>query len=130
MANNELSGPVVATYIAKWLLQQSRKYTYRILLIPETIGSIAYISEHIERLKQKTLVGFTLTCIGDELNYSYVATKYENTYADKIVSNVLKFHFPIHTKYSFLSRGSDERQFCSPGVDLPLVALCRSKFGE
>lgn len=129
MANNELSGPVVASFIGKWLTSQDRRYTYRIIFIPETIGSIAYLSRNLEELKENVLVGFNLSCIGDDRAYSYVASRYEKSLADKVASNVLSFKHPNFIKYSFLDRGSDERQYCSPGVNLPLVTLCRSKYG-
>jgi aminopeptidase-like protein len=129
MANNELSGPVVAAFIGKWLASQPRRYTYRIIFIPETIGSITYLCRQLQELKQNMLVGFNISCVGDERAYSYVASRYENTFADKVASNVLSFKHPDFTKYSFLDRGSDERQYCSPGVDLPLVTLSRSKYG-
>jgi aminopeptidase-like protein len=129
MANNELSGPVVAAFIGKWLASQPRRYSYRIIFIPETIGSITYLSRQLQELKQNMLVGFNISCVGDERAYSYVASRYENTFADKVASNVLSFKHPDFTKYSFLDRGSDERQYCSPGVDLPLVTLSRSKYG-
>ena len=74
------------------------------------------------------IAGFNVSCIGDERGYSYVASRYGETLADKIASNVLSFKHPDFIKYSFLDRGSDERQYCSPGVDLPLVTLCRSKY--
>ena len=130
MANNELSGPVVAAFIGKWLASQPRRYTYRIIFIPETIGSITYLSQHLEELRENVLVGFNLSCIGDDKAYSYVASPYEKTRADKVASNVLSFKHPDFIKHSFLNRGSDERQYCSPGVDLPLVTLCRSLYGK
>jgi aminopeptidase-like protein len=129
MANNELSGPVVATFIAKWIASQPRRYTYRIIFIPETIGAITYLSRHREDLRQRVLVGFNISCVGDERSYSYVASRYGNTLADKIISNVLAFKHHDFIRYSFLDRGSDERQYCSPGIDLPLVTICRSKYG-
>ncbi len=129
MANNELSGPSVAVFIAKWLASAPRKYSYRIVFTPETIGSITYLSRHLEELRKNVKLGFNLTCMGDERDYSYVASPYGATLADKIINNVLKHNHPDFTQYSFLDRGSDERQYCSPGVDLPLVTLCRSKFG-
>ena len=129
MANNELSGPVVAAFIAKWLASKPRRYTYRIIFIPETIGSITYLSQHLQELKKNVVIGFNLSCLGDERAYSYVASRYENSLADKVASNVLSFKHPDFIKYAFLDRGSDERQYCSPGVDLPLVTLSRSKYG-
>lgn len=129
MANNELSGPVVAAFIGKWLASQPRRYTYRIVFIPETIGSITYLSRHLDELKQNVIAGFNISCVGDERAYSYVASRYESTFADKVASNVLSFEHPDFIKYSFLDRGSDERQYCSPGVDLPLVTISRSKYG-
>lgn len=129
MANNELSGPVVAAFIGKWIASQPKRYTYRIVFIPETIGSITYLSRHLEELKKNVLVGFNISCIGDDRAYSYVASRYEKSLADKVASNVLSFKHPDFIKYSFLDRGSDERQYCSPGVNLPLVTLSRSKYG-
>ena len=129
MANNELSGPIVTAFIGQWLMSKPRKYTYRLIFIPETIGSISYLSHNMKALKQNVIAGFNISCIGDERDYSYVASRYENTLADKIVSYVLSTKYHDFTKHSFLNRGSDERQYCSPRVDLPLVTLSRSKYG-
>lgn len=87
------------------------------------------MSRHLEELKKNVLVGFNISCIGDDRAYSYVASRYEKSLADRVASNVLSFKHPDFIKYSFLHRGSDERQYCSPGVDLPLVTLSRSKYG-
>jgi aminopeptidase-like protein len=130
MANNELSGPVVTAFIAKWLASRPRKYTYRIIFIPETIGSITYLSRNLDTLKKNVIAGFNISCIGDDRAYSYVASRYANTLADRVAANVLAHKHPDFIKYSYLDRGSDERQYCSPGVDLPVVMLCRSKGGE
>lgn len=131
MANNELSGPAVTIYLAKWLWEKKhRRYNYRIIFIPETIGAITYLSQHLPEMKKNIRAGFNISCVGDDRTYSYVASRYGNTLADKVAKNVLSFHYPEYKQYSFLQRGSDERQYNAPGVDLPVCAVCRSKYAE
>ena len=131
MANNELSGPAVTIYLAKWLWEKKhRRYNYRIIFIPETIGSITYLSQHLPEMKKNICAGFNISCVGDDRTYSYIASRYGDTLADKVAKNVLSFRYPEYKRYSFLQRGSDERQYNAPGVDLPVCAVCRSKYGE
>lgn len=131
MANNELSGPCVQTELIKYLKSLShRRYTYRFVFIPETIGSITYLSRNLEALQQHVKAGFVLSCVGDNRTYSMVSTKYEDTLADRVLNNVLRFHYPDYIRYSFMKRASDERQYGSAGVDLPVCAFCRSKYHE
>jgi aminopeptidase-like protein len=130
MANNELSGPCVATYLAKWLSEKARRYSYRIVFIPETIGSIAYLSKNLDVMKKRVIAGFNISCVGDGGPFSYVPSRSGNSLADKVAMNVLHFYASDHKKYTYLDRGSDERQYCAPGVDLPLCCICRSKYGE
>ena len=133
MANNELSGPVVSIYLAKWLISlPKRRYTYRFVYVPETIGSLTYMSQgdNFEKMKANTVAGWNLSCVGDDRTYSMVATRYGNTLTDKITKNVLGFIYPDYKHYSFLKRGSDERQYNAPGIDLPVCGFSRSKYGE
>jgi aminopeptidase-like protein len=130
MANDNLSGPCVAAYLAQWLQSAPRRYSYRIIFIPETIGAIAYLSQNLDEMKRRVIAGFNISCVGDDRAYSYVASRYGGTLADKAAKNVLAHHAPGYKTYSFLERGSDERQYCAPGVDLPLCGICRSKYGE
>ena len=133
MANNECSGPAVSIYLAKWLKSlPHRHYTYRFVYIPETIGSITYLSQsdHLAHMKKHVKAGFNISCVGDDRTYTYVASRYGDTLADRVAKNVLHFHYPKYEARSFLYRGSDERQYNAPGIELPVCAVCRSKYGE
>ena len=129
MGNNELSGPVVTTALIEYIKSiKDRRYTYRIAFIPETIGSICYLSRNIEKMKKNIIAGFNLTTIGDDRAYSYIPTRYGNTLSDKVAKHILKDIDYVH--YTFLDRGSDERQYCAPHVDLPIATICRTKYGR
>lgn len=130
MANNELSGPMVATRLAEILCKEDTYYTYRFVFIPETIGSIAYTSKNLKRLKKRTKAGFVLTCIGDNNGYSFLKTKYEDTLSDKVAMSVIRDEYQDAQIYRWETRGSDERQYCSPGIDLPIASIMRTKYGE
>lgn len=130
MANNELSGPAVALALAEWLKSRQKElhFTYRFVFVPETIGAIAYIHQNFHKLKQNVVAGYVLTCIGDRGDFSFMPTPWEDTYADRMTQHVLHHCAPGFIKYSFLERGSDERQYCSPRVSLPVVSVMRSKY--
>lgn len=134
MANNECSGPALSGEIVKYVMSlPQRRYTYRFVYVPETIGSITYLSQgdHLSKLQKNMVAGFNLSCVGDNRDYSIVESRHANTLADRVLKNVLHYHTDNkYSTYSFLKRGSDERQYNAPGVDLPVVGFCRSKFGE
>tara|TARA_B100000886_G_C20426900_1_gene494620 strand:+ start:357 stop:1643 length:1287 start_codon:yes stop_codon:yes gene_type:complete len=131
MANNELSGPVVLNALLDYVKKRypKRRYSYRFILQPETIGSIAYISKYKHQLRKNVLFGFNLSCVGDNRSYSYVNTPHKNTIADQAL-NASLLNLSNVNAYSFLDRGSDERQYCSPGLKLPVCTFSRSKFGK
>lgn len=130
MANNELSGPIVLNALLDYIKNKYKKtrYSYRFLIGPETIGSIAYMSRYLNQMQKYMVLGINLSCVGDERGYSFVGTPYADTLSDKAMRATLgQENFK---EYSFLERGSDERQYCSPGIELPVCTFSRSKFGE
>ncbi len=131
MANNELSGPAVLTFLAKWLVDKKNfHYSYRIIFVPETIGSIAYLSSNYKEMKKRIIAGFNVSCVGDNRAYSYLPTRNGGALSDIIALHTLKWTDPNFIRYSWLDRGSDERQYCSPGIDLPVASILRTKYGE
>jgi aminopeptidase-like protein len=134
MANNECSGPALSAELVRYVeSMKKRKYTYRFIYIPETIGSITYMSQadHLQHMRETMIAGFNLSCVGDDRDYSIVESRYADTLADKVLKNVLKYHTgDRYSTYSFLERGSDERQYNAPGIELPVVCYCRSRLGD
>lgn len=132
MANNELSGPLVLAMlyqrIAEW---KNRRYTYRFVINPETIGSISYLSRRGEELKEKLYTGLVLTCLGGTEKLRYKTSRSEESPMDKLVAKINeenngKFRVEIFDPTS----GSDERQYCSPGYDLPMGQMARKAYGD
>ncbi len=130
MVNNELSGPAVLTGIINSLMDKTNYYTYRFIFIPETIGSIAYLSINLKSLQKNVVGGYNVSCVGDENNWGLVPSRYGNNISDKIAEHILNHYVDKFNKFSWLDRGSDERQYCAPGVDLPISCITRSKYGE
>lgn len=130
MANNELSGPLVSLALAKYFSRRSNKRGIRFIFIPETIGAIAYIQKNFIKLKKNVIGGYVLTCIGDEKNYSMLYSKYGNSISDEAAIDSFKKLKIKYKSYNFLERGSDERQFNSPKINLGISSLMRSKYGK
>ena len=131
MANNELSGTTVVTFLAKWLQElRETDYSYRIIFIPETIGSITYLSRNYKDMKSKIFAGFNVSCVGDDRAYSFLPSRNGKTISDLIAKHVLKWTDPNFIEYSWFDRGSDERQYCAPGIDLPIASILRTKYGR
>ncbi|HEY8404933.1 MAG TPA: DUF4910 domain-containing protein [Flavobacteriales bacterium] len=129
MANNELSGVLVNAFLYGLIAQlPKRRYTYRFVFVPETIGSIYYLSKHGEHFRNHLMAGLILTCIGDKGDLSYKHSRRGNALIDKVTKHILDHEGLAHRLFDFTPLGSDERQYCSPGFNLPVGVLCRSMF--
>jgi len=130
MVNNELSGPVINAALINYVSSlKSKKFSYRFVFVPETIGSIAYIHKNLKKLENDMMAGFVINCAGDNRDYSYVQTPQTNTLADEIMKSSF-IGLKKKSIYEFKDRSSDERQYCSPGVELPVCSFSRSKAGS
>ena len=129
MANNELSGPLCLAFLYQKIKQlKNRKYTYRFIIAPETIGTIAYLSKYGMDLKNNLLAGYVMTCCGDNAPFIYKRSKNENSLTDRLAHHVLKHQKLKYKSIPFSVGGSDERQYCSPGFNMPVGSLTRSMY--
>jgi aminopeptidase-like protein len=129
LANDNLSGISVAIYLAKFLQQKSRHYSYRFLFIPGTIGSITWLCQN-ESQASKIQHGIVLTCIGDPGKSTYKKSRRGDAEIDRAFAHVLKHSGQDYEIIDFFPYGYDERQFCSPGFNLAVGCLMRSQHGE
>jgi aminopeptidase-like protein len=131
MANNELSGPVLAAHLAALLRDRPDppRHTYRFLFVPETIGAIAYLARFGERLLERLAAGWVITCIGDPGPFTYKCSRRGDALPDRLTKHVLRHSREPHSVVPFVPTGSDERQFCSPGFNLPVGSLMRTMYG-
>lgn len=129
LANDNLSGIVVATMLARHLQEKARRYTYHLLFIPGTIGSLVWLSRNERQLPQ-IRHGLVLTCLGDAGGITYKRSRQGDAVIDRVVAHVLHHDGAPHRITSFIPYGYDERQYCSPGFDLPVGCLMRTPNGE
>ena len=129
MANDNLSGMILWILLLQYLKSKDTKFSYRFLIMPETIGTIAYLSKN-QFAMSNVLGGFILTCVAGPGDISYKSTFLETHLIDKIVTNTLNSFNIKFKKFPFVPRGSDERQFSSPGFRIPIGLLCKDKFHE
>ncbi len=129
MANNELSGPMVAAFLARHLLDAGTpELSYRFVFGVETIGSLVYLSRHLEELRKNVVAGYVVTCIGAPAGrFAYVASRQGGTAADRAMADALKASGRPFKLMDYRLRGSDERQYGAPGIDLPVGCLMRGR---
>jgi len=130
MANNELSGPLTLTFLYERLaLQKKRKYTYRFIINPECIGSIAYLTRRGDHLKEKLIAGYVLTCIGDKGDFTFKQSRKGDTLADQAAEVVLQ-NFNGNKVVPYFPHGSDDVQYCSLDFNLPVGSLFRTEYSK
>jgi aminopeptidase-like protein len=128
MCNDNLSGIAVAAFLAKHLSLRPRRYSYRFLFIPGTIGAIAWLAlneEKISRIRH----GLVLTGLGDNGKLHYKKSRRGDAEIDRAAAHVLHHASHDHQILDFSPYGYDERQFCSPGINLPVGRLSRTPHG-
>lgn len=133
MANNELSGPIVSAFLynrlRKW---ENRELTYRFVFVPETIGSITYLYKYGEHLKGHLYSGAVLTCLGGkDHQLSYKMSRYEKSPLNQLIQFLNQredYNMPVRPFTPLF--GSDERQYCSPGFNLPVGQFSKMIYGQ
>jgi aminopeptidase-like protein len=129
LANDNLSGIVVATALAEFLAPLPRRLSYRFLFVPGTIGAIAWLHanrDHVSRIAH----GLVLTCVGDSGGATYKRSRKGDADIDRAVAHVLRHSGDDHVLIDFSPDGYDERQYCSPGFDLPVGCFMRTPHGR
>jgi aminopeptidase-like protein len=127
--NDGLSGIALVTMLASHLRRRVLRYSYRFLLSPGTLGPLSWLASNEDRIS-RVRHGLSVTCVGDASQMTYKQTRRGNADVDRAVTNVLASSGDPYEIRPFLPWGGDERQFCSPGFDLPIGVLTRSPPGE
>lgn len=129
LANDNLSGISILTFLAQWLSQQKNRYSYRFLFIPGTIGSITWLALNEEKTNN-IKHGLVASLLGDSGGFTYKKSRQGNAEIDRVVSHLIQYGGFPGSIIDFIPYGYDERQFCSPGFNLPIGNLTRSQFGQ
>jgi len=129
LANNELSGPVLTAFLARHIARlPRRRYSYRIVFVPETIGMLAYLDRNLDAMRSKVVGGYHVVCVGGPGDFTYIQSRNADCLTDKVTAHILKHACDNASIDSYSLRGSDERQLCAPGIDLPIGTLTKTKF--
>jgi aminopeptidase-like protein len=129
LCNDNLSGVALATFLAKYLSSLALRYSYRFLFIPATIGAITWLCLN-EAQVSKIKHGLVATLVGDAGHSTYKKSRQGDAEIDQAVVHVLKHSGQDHEILDFIPYGYDERQYCSPGFDLPVGCLMRTPHGQ
>jgi aminopeptidase-like protein len=129
LANDNLSGMALVAFLARHLSSQPRRYSYRFLFIPGTIGSITWLARNEEKAS-RIRHGLVVACVGDPGPFTYKKSRRGDAEIDRAASHVLRHAGRAHSIRDFSPYGYDERQFCSPGFNLPVGCLMRTPHGE
>jgi aminopeptidase-like protein len=129
LCNDNLSGIAVSTFLAKYLKEHSLRYSYRFLFIPVTIGAIAWLSLNEHKIKN-IKHGLVLALLGDRSDFTYKKSRIGNAEIDRVVEYCLEKSSRGYSIRDFLPYGYDERQFCSPGINLAVGCFTRTPYGE
>jgi len=129
MCNDNLSGIAVAVKLAQTMASRSRRYSYRFLFIPGTIGSITWLAQN-EQLVSRIRHGLVLTGVGDAGSVTYKKSRQGDTEVDRAMAHVLRHSGETHAIVDFSPYGYDERQYCSPGFNLPIGCFMRTPHGQ
>ena len=129
LANDNLSGPLLWTLILRELKNKKTNYSYRFIIVPETIGAITYLAKNEKNMK-KVYAGFIFTCVAGPGKFSYKSSYLENHTIDRIVHETMKKLKIDYRVYPFDINGSDERQYSSPSFRIPIGTICKDKYYE
>jgi aminopeptidase-like protein len=129
LCNDNLSGISLSVFLIRYLMQQKCRYSYRFVFAPTTIGSIVWLAQN-ETNVHKIKHGLVCTLVGDTRNFTYKRSRRHNTEIDQVVEHVLQSRGKEYKIIDFFPFGYDERQFCSPGLNLPVGCLTRATYGQ